>query len=321
MDVKKMEYAVRYLQERVKREFAFPFQVSIENDTIKFRLGANGKECLVIFRQPRAFIDEITCGDEERREAQIKILYDILLGAVKAEKSVSLRENGHYEMMKKKLILRPLNYEQVREEIQDVPHYRIGEIALVLYMVMTHVGSDYFTAKIRRSDILNWGVDEETLLKNALINTANLYPATLLSVEELLKLGTTELTKDFEEAVSGKLYGRGHVLTNTLQMNGAVAVFYPDVAKKLAKALNGNFLLAFTSIHEVQIHPEGAISEEVIQKSLMDTNYCCNQSEEILANRVYRYNAALNCFEQYVGGRFVEVPILPNRTVRFIKTG
>ena len=63
---------------------------------------------------------------------------------------------------------------------------RIGDIALVLYAVMSHVGADYFTAKMHREQIAHWGIPEDEVLQTALVNTSFLYPPRLYSVEDML---------------------------------------------------------------------------------------------------------------------------------------
>ena len=49
--------------------------------------------------------------------------------------------------MKNMLILRPLNLDFYRSELVNVPYIRIGDVALVLYCVLSHLGGDYFTTK------------------------------------------------------------------------------------------------------------------------------------------------------------------------------
>ena len=46
----------------------------------------------------------------------------------------------------------------------------------------------------------------------------------------------------------------GNCLSTSRKTNGAVAVFLPGVAERLAYLLDSDFYMVFTSIHEVMIH-------------------------------------------------------------------
>ena len=95
-------------------------------------------------------------------------------------------------------------------------------------------------------------------------------------------------------------------MTNTLEINGAIAVFYPGVAEKIAQDLGGDFYIAFTSIHEAQIHGVGMVSPEIVEYSLQETNRECTRPEEVLSNHVYRYNQEKKTFSMLIDGDFLE---------------
>ena len=99
----------------------------------------------------------------------------------------------------------------------------------------------------------------------------------------------------------------GKISSLAVEINGAIALFYPGVLKKLSESLGEDFYIAFTSIHEAQIHAAGMISPETVEASLRDTNRHCNRREEVLTDRVYCYRKE----EQKLGiiedGEFLEV--------------
>ena len=100
---------------------------------------------------------------------------------------------------------------------------------------------------------------------------------------------------------------RGYILTNTLEINGAVALFYPGVARRISEIVDGDFYIAFTSIHEAQIHSVGMIPAEVVERSLRETNGHCNTAEEVLTDQVYCYRAEKGSFGVIQDGEFLEV--------------
>ncbi|MEI3413498.1 MAG: DUF5688 family protein [Blautia sp.] len=49
----------------------------------------------------------------------------------------------------------------------------------------------------------------------------------------------------------------GICLSTARRTNGAIAIFLPGVARRLAELLEGDYFIVFTSIHEVMIHSVG----------------------------------------------------------------
>lgn len=307
----KVEYARSFLQERIDEEFPYPFKVAYEENQFLFRLKNGAKECCARLKQTDEVVACLCSGTRERKEEEISRLFEILRAAVQAQESTVISECSDYEKVKDELILRPLNYQYVKGELKDVPHIRIGDIALVLYAVMAHAAGDYFTAKMHRRQMKSWGRTDEEVLEAALVNTAFLYPPRLYSVEDLLSWdGKRHEDGRFmaeNESVRIRKGMRGYILTNTLEINGAVAVFYPGVARKIAESLGEDFYIAFTSIHEAQIHSAGMVMPDIVESSLRDTNKHCNREEEILTNKVYCYNLEKHSFGVIQDGEFLEV--------------
>lgn len=309
--VEKIEYVRSFLQKRIDEDFPYPFQVSYEDNQFMFRLRNGKKECCARLKQTEEVIACVSGENRERREAEIARLFEILRAALQAQESTALSDCSDYEKVKNELILRPLNYYYVKNELEDVPYIRAGDIALVLYAVMAHAGGDYFTAKMHRSQMEKWKKPETEVLEAAMINTCFLYPPRLYSVEDLLSWDGKQ-HEDGTFMTDGnplkiKKGMRGYILTNTLEINGAIAMFYPGVARKIAECFGEDFYIAFTSIHEAQVHSASMISPEIVRSSLRDTNKHCNRKEEVLTNKVYCYSLEKKCFGVIYDGEFLEV--------------
>ncbi len=307
----KIEYVQNYLQERIDEEFPYPFQVTCEDGQFMFRLRNGKKECCARLKQTEEVITCISEGSEERKKEEVARLFEILRAAIRAQESTALSDCSDYDKVKNELVLRPLNYYFAKAELEDVPHIRIGDIALVLYAVMAHAGGDYFTAKMHRSQMEKWNRPEKEVLEAAMVNTSFLYPPRLYSVEDLLSWdGKQHEDGRFMaegEQVRIKKGMRGYILTNTLEINGAIAMFYPGVARRIAECFGEDFYIAFTSIHEAQVHSMGMISPDVVRSSLRDTNKHCNREEEVLTNKVYCYSLEKKSFGLIADGKFREV--------------
>ncbi len=307
----KVEYVRNYLKERIDEEFPYPFQVTYENKQFMFRLRNGKKECCARLKQTEEVIAGISEGSEAQKREEVARLFEILRAAIRAQESTAISDSSDYEKVKNELVLRPLNYHFVKGELEDVPYIRIGDIALVLYAVMSHAGGDYFTAKMHRSQMEKWNRTEKEVLEAAMVNTSFLYPPRLYSVEDLLSWDGRQ-HEDGRFMADGeqmwiKKGMRGYILTNTLEINGAIAMFYPGVARRIAECFGEDFYIAFTSIHEAQVHSIGMISPDVVRSSLRDTNKHCNRQEEVLTNKVYCYSLEKKSFGLISDGEFREV--------------
>lgn len=118
-----------------------------------------------------------------------------------------------------------------------------------------------------------YGLLEEKIILDAVMNTQRLFPATLFSLDEFLNSIELEsafiypdLDEDFDSAV-GKIGRNSSIqqqlcLSTSNRTNGAVACVYSGVLKKIADAMSDDLFLVFTSVHEVMIHAVGELLRE-----------------------------------------------------------
>lgn len=87
------------------------------------------------------------------------------------------------------------------------------------------------------------------------------------------------------------------MITTSKKLNGAIAMFYPGAAERLAEIFGDGYLAAFTSIHECMIHrANDGFSPDMIRRSLADVNKHFG-SEETLSFQAFRYNSATKQIE------------------------
>ena len=97
--------------------------------------------------------------------------------------------------------------------------------------------------------------------------------------------GKVNIFVDAEDELEGI---QGYRLTTVKWVNGAVALFYPCVMKRLAEMLGGDYYVGFTSIHEAVIHPIRYKILNEMKAAILHTNAVCEETE-MLTNCVYRY--------------------------------
>ena len=85
-----------------------------------------------------------------------------------------------------------------------------------------------------------------------------------------------------------------YILTTNRFQLGAVALFYPGVAEKIAEMAGGNFYAIPSSVHEFIILPESdKYSEEELQAMLESGNRDVVSEDDILSDTIYVYDRHL----------------------------
>lgn len=204
-----------------------------------------------------------------------------------------------YNAVKEKLIIRPINYTDNKYSLKEAIYKRIGDIALVLYLVMyENKVQGLGTTKIHKETFQKWGKDFEEVWEAALTNTYVLAPPRMY-------LTPAECTDPPYErgafmALGSKIKSFGKLqtptVTTTKQVNGAIAVFYPGVKEKIASMAGGSYYVAFTSIHEARIHCVNTVPPRTILSSIKRVNKAFDP-EEILTRKVYYYDAEKDTFD------------------------
>lgn len=239
-----------------------------------------------------------------KKESWEGILPELLVKIQNAGQSMDWLhlENGGYELCKNRLIIRPINYDRNKYELENCVYWRFGDIALTLYGVISDDDDDYVTMKITRALIEEWGIKDEMLLNNALRNTFITMPPRLYYCTDLKRKHarcegifmsgeTVDESQLFQIHPENQLEGSlGYRLSTTRGLNGAVALFYPGVQERLAELMGGDYLAGFTSIHEAIIHPAGLQNHENMRESIHDINEVFPR-DEMLSSKVFRYYA------------------------------
>lgn len=197
-----------------------------------------------------------------------------------------------YDMVKDRLIIRPLNYTDNKYALKNQVYRQVGDMALVLYLVISHTEElGLTTTKIPREVMERWGKTEEEVFENALVNT---------NVRSVPRMYNSPAESDHPKYQTGAYMSVGaksslatgmnsSIFTTYPNVNGAISFWYPGVKEKLTQLAGGDFYVAFTGIHEFHIHPVNSITPKEILQRLKQMNRYMNHKDEILSRKVYRY--------------------------------
>ncbi len=234
-----------------------------------------------------------------KKEGWQSVLPEIMIKLQQAEKIGKQMPINYdsYEISSENLILRPLNYHQCIDELDNCIYWKFGDIVLVLYGLIGDEDGQYLTMKIYREMTYRWNIEEEQLLTNALLNSYAKMPPRLYHAEQMLRncnrTGGVFMPGEQGEHIIIHPENKwerlkGYRLTTTRQVNGALAIFYPGVKMRLAEIMGGDYFVGFTSIHEAVIHPISSRVLKEMKESIRHVNAVFDE-KEMLTNQVYRY--------------------------------
>lgn len=197
------------------------------------------------------------------------------------------RTGEHYDNIKSSLIVRPLNYDLHKAELEGGVYNIIGDVALVLYQLLGDAEHTLTSSKIHANEIQTWGMSAKTdeVLQEALENTAKLFPACVFDkrVQKEVDLLTSDCTRDDITILEHQI-----LMTTFKTTNGATSLFYPGVIEKLMLIMGGAFTVVFMNINDVMLfylnsqlakaYAKTAAESSPLGEMLSDKCYRCDEN-------------------------------------------
>lgn len=236
---------------------------------------------------PTIYIDSYYRQYEENRP-----LADIVDDIVKTYQDNKLDDTvdtsffTDFTNVKSCIICNLVNYERNKELLEDIPHYRFLDLAIVFKVHLNSFINGMATVLIHNNHLAIWNISKETLRDLAIVNTPRIFPYTLTDMGSLLGelLGEDDICGEFRPEVPM------YVLSNNVRMHGAVSLLYNDVLKELSNRLNTDLCILPSSVHETIILPvSGEIRTEEFCEMVREVNTTQLSREEILSDHVYYY--------------------------------
>jgi hypothetical protein len=236
--------------------------------------------------------------DSYQNGTEFSKIYDMILENYRHNrptKSIDVRFFTQFENTKSKIAIKLINYEKNKTLLQDVPHIRFLDLAIVFYCLITmdeEVGNA--TILIHNSHLAYWNVTLEELFAIAKENTRKLLPEKISDMNDMLQ----ELSK--RQLISAPMLADEErypmfVLTNERNLHGAACILYDDLLKQYAAQADTDFYILPSSIHEVILIPttEDTCQEE-LSEMVMEVNASQLLEEEVLSDHAYYYSRKTN---------------------------
>ncbi|MCC8105479.1 MAG: DUF5688 family protein [Clostridiales bacterium] len=218
-----------------------------------------------------------------------------------------------YKRVRNMLVCRLVNYEINQELLEDVPHIRFFDLAVVYYCEMDWADFQSSGILVRNSYLSLWKITLEQLHAAALENTRVRHPVQLLSLPQLmektlkdslllpemenrlkLEAGTDSETVPTSELLPEAEEVPMYILTNINKCFGAICICFPDVWQDVSGQVGGDFYALPSSLHECIIFPTSICEEgkeNRLHEMVKEINEKAILPEEVLGDSVYRYYA------------------------------
>lgn len=196
----------------------------------------------------------------------------------------------HFDTIKDKIVYKVVNYRSSEKLLEQVPHKRILDLAVVFYCLLDNEYGRSATALIYNNNLKNWNVTIDDVYKAALKNTPDLLHSKISSMAALFEkcgVNVDGEEVDLKDYVPSDMY----VLTNESKLNGAACILYENVLYDFAQKLGADLYILPSSVHEVILLPKLSMFEkDELVNMVKEVNTEGVAADEVLSDHVYEYN-------------------------------
>ena len=194
-----------------------------------------------------------------------------------------------YNKVKSLIVFKLVNFERNRELLEDIPHFRFLDLAVVFNCLLESHSSGNATILIHNHHLQFWGVTRDDLYALALLNTPKLLKYDLRNMSDILKELLVE--SDCDNLSSKEAACPMYVLSNQCKLNGSVCILYQNLLKDFAQRLDSDLYILPSSVHEVLIIPACENdSYHALSDMVKEVNATQLAREEILSDHVYYFS-------------------------------
>ena len=228
----------------------------------------------------------------------IEKIAEEIVAIIKTHQSKMIRIPKTYEEAKCNLYAQVINTSANKELLKTVPHRKIadGELA-VIARVSVYIDGDKGSYIVKKEHLENWALTKDEVIDQAISNT-NSIQASFKGMAEMLRetMGVEiddEMIAELFPSDDEKMY----VLTNPDKVYGASMLLNKELLANINERV-GDYYIIPSSIHEVIIVPESAgVDLESLEQMVHDVNRSEVAPEDVLSDRVLRFNAKTNRLE------------------------
>ena len=239
------------------------------------------------------YYERFRCGEDVEN-----LCYEIILCYRKHCMSMDfdIQSILSYERAKDNICFKLVNAEQNRDALNDMPHFRILDMAVVYCVLVERDEMSSASILVQNWMMERWGVTDDEISSCAIKNTQKVFPASIINMKNFLREQIEKVCMGDDDEILKELLMEDdmmpvYVASNAVRTNGAGVLFYPEVLKQFADSIGSDLYVIPSSIHETLWIPatEDADSEE-LREMLLTVNATDVLPEEKLSDNLYFYD-------------------------------
>ena len=198
-----------------------------------------------------------------------------------------------YEQMKSKLSMEVVSADRNAELLQNVPHERMEDMAVVYRLVLDQNDSGNGTVLITNQLLDQYGITKEQLRADALENAPEIRPSEIKGMSEVMN----EIAPGMMPEVAPE-DEQMFVASVPDKIHGAGVIAYPNFMEDAAEKMGGDFFVLPSSIHEVLlVKDNGEMTAKELENMVKEVNATQVEPADQLTDHVYHYDSQNHIFE------------------------
>lgn len=199
-----------------------------------------------------------------------------------------------FDKVKNKIIFKLVNAKKNQELLEDVPHVKYLDLAIIFYYLMDDLidENNQGLILIHKQIVDSWNVTVKDLMKYAMENTPKHCGLEVKKITEVLKEMTGKdlfFSDDTNDMSAMPLL----VVTNEKKNYGAATLIYKDTLSNLAGEMKSDLFIIPSSIHEAIVFPATDMDFEHIddlKNIICQINSTELDEQDILSDNLYYYS-------------------------------
>ena len=199
-----------------------------------------------------------------------------------------LKDMVDYQKAKEKLVIIPKSTKEM-DILENSLGFRMDDIPMVVGL---DIGGKHVTAMLKKEVLDIWGVSEEQVLVDAMVNQAEKDKPVIMLIGEMLAKLEPAFSCLHEDDTP--LY----VVTTESQKDGAKVITYPGFLDSVCEKLGGDIYIIPVSKHEVICVRDDLVGENNnISDFIPEVNRSKLMGDEVLSDHLYHYEKDTATFE------------------------
>lgn len=202
-----------------------------------------------------------------------------------------------YNAVRGRIFQKVVNYEKNKKMLENVPHIRFLDLAVVCYYAYMNDFLGRGSIQIDTGHLDRWGISQEVLFSDARENTMKKLGPEVKGMDEIIWEMLSEnldgvSEEQFESVVNHTMREVPmYIMTLRGRYFGAVCICFNDWLHAFAEKFGKNLFILPSSIHELILIPDiGREKPDFLKKMVQEVNREHVLREERLSDHVYYFN-------------------------------